>query len=50
MVWTGADEAACRRIASLVREWLAIPVGQFGKSDLWNAIDAKVARLYDGAP
>lgn len=43
---TDSDETPCRRIASLVREWLGISARPV-RSELHNAIDAEVARLYD---
>jgi len=48
MVRTGFNEATCRRIASLVCQWLGIPAGRV-RSDLHNSIDAEVTGLYDPA-
>jgi hypothetical protein len=49
-VRSDADEAACGRIASLVCQWFNISVSCLEKSDLMNAIDDEVARLYDVMP
>jgi hypothetical protein len=50
MAQTGSDEAACRHIALLVREWIGIPAGHPERLNLHDAIDVEIARLYGPTP
>jgi len=43
---SGANETACRHIASLVGEWLRLPTTHLGQSDVTDIIEEEVARLY----